>query len=70
MVHFDSVSLISLQTFEQEKTRFNHDWFFLAGYFVPAVIYFSNQLLHVVAVEWGEAHQHLKEHTAKGPSVY
>ena len=59
-----------MQALEQEEASLYHDRLFLARQLVPAIVYPSNQLLHIVAVEWGEADQELEEHAAEGPRVH
>lgn len=68
ILNVNSIIFISLQTWRQEKCTLNWDRLVQTDSVVP-FIYFVNQILHLVWMEWGSTHQQLITHNSNRPNI-
>ena len=68
ILNVNSIIFISLQTWRQEKCTLNWDRLVQTDS-VVTFIYFVNQILHLVWMEWGSTHQQLIAHNSNRPNI-
>ena len=69
LLNRDPVFLVHLHALHHKEARFDGNGL-LQGDFVPTVVDFGDEVIHLKAVERGDAVEHLEEHHAQRPSVH